>query len=213
MNATSQNLLNNYQRLRSRYEAGQLSQQAFYAEIQKMQTQDEEGVWWAVEPGSGSLMRYQGNNWVPVQTAADFGESSGVPAQPSPQQPSSRRQKVMPFIGLILSASCGGIWALYTTLRVGQGEPVDCMTPIIMVLLPLGLWLLSKPIDQVLGPVFAVRDNFPKPILIGAAFALPFVLGVICSSFSTAGYGAMRWTAILSILGAYLLTRKRQVIS
>ncbi|MBN1264132.1 MAG: hypothetical protein JXA25_01470 [Anaerolineales bacterium] len=133
------------------------------------------------------------------------------PGSPSPSREPSTVQKIMPFLGIILSAACGGLWSLYTMLRIGESEPVDCLTPIVMVMFPVGLWIFSKQIDQLLDPVFAVRDKYPRPIMIGAALALPLMLGIVCSSVRTAGYGAMRWTAILSIIGAYLLTRKRQV--
>jgi len=137
-----------------------------------------------------------------------------APANPDqpPQEPQpSAMQKILPFLGIILSVTCGGLWALYTTLRIGQSEPVDCLTPIFMVMLPGSLWIFSKQIDRLLDPVFEIRDRFPRPILVGAALALPVMLGLVCASIRTAGYGAMRWTAVISILGAYLLTRKRQV--
>jgi len=96
-------------------------------------------------------------------------------------------------------------------LRIGENEPVDLLTPFIMVVLPLVFWFFSKSIDRTMDSFYARRDQLPRPLLIGAALALPFVLAVFLSSFSSAGYGAMRWTAFLSISGAYLLTRKRQV--
>ena len=133
-----------------------------------------------------------------------------VSGSPVPQGPSSL-QKIIPFLGIIASVICGGLWALYTTLRIGQNEPVDCLTPIIMVMFPAGLWIFSQQLDRILDPLFVIRDTLPRPLLVGAAFALPLVLGVICGSITRAGYGAMRWTVVISILGAYVLTRKRQV--
>ena len=203
MNSNPHNLLNQYKYIRTLYDGGQITREKFFADVHQLQTQDEQGVWWCVDPGSGNLMRYDGNAWVPEPAST---------VRPQTRQASSTREKIMPFIGLILSVSCGGLWALYTTLRIGENEPVDCTTPLIMVLIPLGLGFFSKPIDQILNPLYRMRDNFPRPLLIGAAFALPFVLGIVCSSFSSSGYGAIRWTAIISILGAYILTRKQQVI-
>jgi hypothetical protein len=112
---------------------------------------------------------------------------------------------------LILSTSCGVVWTLYTFLRIGQGEQADCLTPFILGGLPIALWFFRKPIDAFLRPFEPVRSNLPRPMLMGIAFAIPVVLGVLFSSVTSYGYGAMRLSAIISILAAYVLTRRPEM--
>ena len=82
------------------------------------------------------------------------------------------------------------------------------MTPFILGGLPIGLWIFRKPIGVLLRPLEPIRRTIPRPVLLGAAFAVPVVLGVLFSSVTSYGYGAMRLSAIISILAAYVLSRK-----
>jgi hypothetical protein len=85
------------------------------------------------------------------------------------------------------------------------------MTVFILGGLPISLWIFRKQLGVLLRPLEPIRSNFPRPILLGIAFAIPVVLGVIFSSITSSGYGAMRLSAIISILSAFVLTRKPEV--
>ena len=68
-----------YHDLRARSDAGQLSQQQFIVEIQKLRWQDSHKVWWTIDP-AGALLRYDGQRWVADQPAA-------CPPSPPPTVP------------------------------------------------------------------------------------------------------------------------------
>lgn len=197
-----------YKELRSQYDDGKLSPDNFLAEVQQLRTQDSSGTWWTVDSKDGSFLRYDGSQWVPAQPPKP--PKKPVASKSTfklPKLPSNLRP-LLPFAGLIFSTSCGVIWTLYTYIRVGQGEQADCMTPFILGGLPIALWIFRKPIGVFLRPLEPIRSTIPRPVLLGAAFAVPVVLGVLFSTISTIGYGAMRFSAVISILTAYVLTRK-----
>jgi hypothetical protein len=197
-----------YKQLRSQYDDGKLSPDHFLAEVRQLRTQDSSGTWWAVNPKDGSFLRYDGSNWV-LAKPLKAPRASTPPELPFklPELSSSLRP-LLPFAGLILSTSCGVLWTLYTFIRVGQGEPADCMTPFILGGLPIALWVFRKPIGVYLRPLEPIRRTIPRPVLLGAAFAVPVVLGVLLSTITSYGYGAMRLSAFISILVAYVLSRR-----
>lgn len=200
-----------YQQLRSQFDTGNISNDQFTAEVQKLRTQDPTGTWWAINPEDGSFLRYDGSQWIsPEGTASRAGSASAKSGSSSPRLREILRP-LMPIAGLVLSTSCGVIWSLYSMLRMGQGEKADFMTPFILGGLPIALWVFRKPIGVFLQPLQPILGPIPRPILLGAAFMVPIVLGVVLGSLTSSGYGAMRFSAIISILGAYVLTRRPQV--
>jgi hypothetical protein len=203
-----EDLKKRYKQLRSQYDRGEITPDQFLAEVQQLRTQDSTGTWWTINSQDGSFLRYDGSQWVPAKPPKIPRErASSKSSFKLPDLPSSLRP-LLPFAGLILSTSCGVLWTLYTFLRVGQGEAADCMTPFILGGLPIALWIFRKPIGVLLRPLEPIRSTIPRPVLLGAAFAVPVVLGVLLSSLTYSGYGAMRLSAIISILAAYVLTRK-----
>jgi len=203
-----------YHQLVAQRNAGRLSPQQFNQMVAQLRAQDHTGAWWTIHPQTGGFLRYDGRQWVsatPPGGAPPARPPTAVrAATPVPAARPSRWRALIPFGGLILSISCGVLWMLYTTLRVGQNEPVDLLTPLIMIALPLGMWFFRKPIDQLMRPFEPLRNGIPRPMRIGAAFALPIVIGLVCSSTSSYGYGAMRWTVLISMVGAYILTYKTE---
>jgi hypothetical protein len=77
--------------------------------------------------------------------------------------------------------------------------------------LPITLWVARKGIGRLLRPLEPYRSQIPRPLQFGIAFAIPIVLGLFLSTVRSSGYGAMRWTALLSIISAFILTRKPEV--
>lgn len=193
-----------YKQLRSQYDDGKLSPDHFLAEVQQLRTQDSAGTWWAINSQDGSFLRYDGSQWLPAKPPKIPREGTSFKL---PKLPSNLRS-LLPFAGLILSSSCGVLWTLYTLLRVGQGEQADFLTPFILGGLPIALWIFRKPIGVFLQPLEPIRSRIPRLMRIGAAFAVPVVVGVLLSSLTSYGYGAMRLSAIISILAAYVLTRR-----
>jgi|GEM_PF-1494660 len=120
---------------------------------------------------------------------------------------------VTPILALLPGIACGGSWFLYTLLRLNNEglAGVDLVTPMAIVGLPILLSVLRKPVDDLLRPLQPLRGSFPSAFRWGAALALPVILGLVCSSTATSGYGALNWTAILSILVSYFLIHTPQV--
>ncbi len=210
---TFDELRRRYQQLLKQYEAGIFTPAQFMAEVQQLRTQDSTGTWWAINAEDGSFLRYDGSQWVaakpptPIPKAAKGKSTFKLPELPSNLRP------LFPIAGLILSTSCGVLWTLYSFIRVGQGEKADCMTVFILGGLPIALWIFRKQLGVLLRPLEPIRSTFPRPILMGVAFAIPVVLGVFFSSVTSYGYGAMRFSAIISILSAFVLTRRPEVQS
>ena len=203
-----EDLKKRYKQLRSQYDRGEITPDQFLAEVQQLRTQDSTGTWWTINSQDGSFVRYDGSQWVPAKPPKIPRERASSKSSFKLPELQSNLRPLLPFAGLILSTSCGVLWTLYTLLRVGQGEAADCITPFILGGLPISLWIFRKPIVVLLRPLEPIRSTIPRPVLLGAAFAVPVVLGVLLSSLTYSGYGAMRLSAIISILVAYVLTRK-----
>lgn len=196
-----------YQRLVSQFRAGVLSESQYQRALQALRWQDQSGTWWSIRPSDGAFLRYDGHAWVPM-------DPRSPPSAPPPQKsekaavgrPQSPLRALVPFAGLIVSSSCGLLWGLYTMLRLGQGEPADLLTPLLAIGLTFALWIFQRPLGILMAPVSSALRPLPRPLLIGAAMALPVLTGLFCASLTSYGYGAMRWTVVISMLGAYVLT-------
>lgn len=209
-----------YADLERRRNRGQIEQGEFVAQCHKLQAQDQDGVWWAIDPQTGSYLRYDGARWTPgtpLPTRAPppttkprpRGEIAGAKAEG--EGGSKGRRLLVPIAGVVVSSSCGLLWTLYSLLRIGQGESPDFLTFFIMAGLPITLWVARKGVNRLLRPLEQYRRLLPRPLLFGIAFAIPIVLGLFLSTIRSSGYGAMRWTALLSIISAFFLTRKPEV--
>lgn len=86
-----------YQQLRAMRDAGQLHPQQFMVEVQKLRWQDRQGIWWMIDP-NGTLLRYDGQRWFPVQlpqASAPPGPTP-PPMMPPPVRPAPSPQSVPP---------------------------------------------------------------------------------------------------------------------
>ena len=202
-----------YQKLTEQFRAGALSRAQYVSALQALRWQDESGSWWSLRPSDGAFLRYNGVAWVeavpPLEPNADAPSAElpgGTEQEGSPAGTKSPLRALVPFAGLIVASSCSVLWGLYTLLRLGQGEPADLLTPVLVMGLTLALWVFQRPLGALIRPVTMLLRPLPRPLLVGAALAFPVLTGLVCSSLTTYGYGAMRWTAVVSMLGAYVLT-------
>ncbi len=225
-----------YQQLCAMRNAGQLTPQQFTAELQKLRWQDSRKVWWMINP-EGVFMRFDGRRWVPVQPSPapsippQAAAQAVPPAQPSaqsqppqaftpPTQPLPKSQgtksglttmlSATPLLAILPSLLCGALWFLYTLIGVFKYEGIrgiDCVTPLIMVGLPLLFWVLKKPLDKLLLPLKPILQAFPKPLRYGIAIAVPVFLACSCSMVSTGGYLALNVATFMSIVVAAVLLR------
>ena len=198
-----------YNQLRAQYDARQISQEQFLAEARKLQVQDASGVYWAVDAGSGAMLRYDGSQWMTAQTP------TSTPT-PSPQSPGStakpNTRNLARYTILLVPLISAFIWFAYSSLSPSS-EGWDCLTPLIIAGVPAALLVFDKQLSALLQPIQPIRKIPPRIMLIGAAVALPFVLGLICSSTSSSGYGAIRASMLFSMLGAYALLHETEVKS
>jgi len=224
-----QQLYEQYGRLRAQLQSRQLSHQQFVDAVHRLQAQDQAANWWTIDPQTGQYLTYTANGWVPATPAATPAASQPTPqptAQPArqaTQAPSQVRQAPRsqpqpqrttrkpgclssPIITMLLSFGAAAVWFAYTSLSPSS-EGIDILTPLVIAGTPLALRFLQKPLDKLLGPLYKLLSALPRPLLIGAALAVPVVLGGIFTR-SVGGYGGLRRSAFVSVIMGYILTRR-----
>jgi hypothetical protein len=203
-----------YQEYYTRHTQGQLSYEQFVKEAHKLQALDPQGNWWTIDPTRGEYLIHRHGQW--VASAPPQLEPTGGPTRadlsPSPDIPRPWRGLMRyvssPLAVGLMSFGAAAFWFLYTSLRSGQ-EGFDFITPLVIGGLPLVLRVLPGSADRFLAPIFSLTDKIPRPMRTGAAFGLPMVMGLLFAATGSAGYGGLRLSVILSVLGSYALTRRR----
>jgi hypothetical protein len=196
-----------YHSLRQNLAAGRIDQQQFLAQVANLRGQDSRGTWWMVDPASGRLLCYDGQQWVapaPVDALPTRSPSNVLQPGQAQTRPGSRLALAV-SIGVPLFFAF--LWFIWSSIRAGY-EGLDCLTPLIMGGVPVLLILLHRPLDRLLCLIQPVRRRFPKPILWGVALALPVVVGLISSSLTYSGLGGMRFSMLVSMLGSFVLLRE-----
>jgi len=59
-----EDLMLRYQYLKSQRDTGQISQEQFLTEVKILQIQDQDGIWWTIDPASEALVYYNGERWI-----------------------------------------------------------------------------------------------------------------------------------------------------
>jgi hypothetical protein len=224
----------NYRQLATQHQAGQLSWEQFVARVGQLQAKDQYGVPWSIDPRDGSMLRYDGSQWLPDTPPPQSAAQRPSAASPTPGSSVASLEKVagtpkalrptmqrlharaiaMPLLALVPSMACGGLWFLYTFLGIFKSEGlqgIDFLTPIIVVGVPMVFWFYKKPLDKLLAPLDPIIGSIPTPLRFGIIFGVPMTLSCICSSVDSSGYGALRFSSLVSILIATILTRKTEV--
>jgi hypothetical protein len=78
--------------------------------------------------------------------------------------------------------------------------------------LPIGLILFQRRLDPYLQPLQPMVTRLPRAMRRGMALALPVVLGLLFSSITSSGFGALRLTLVTSTAGGYLLLHEPEVV-
>jgi hypothetical protein len=65
-------------------------------------------------------------------------------------------------------------WYVYSTVRADIEGGADWKTPLLLVLLPVGIALLRRPIDWALRPIQKVRRYIPRLLILGMGIAAPY---------------------------------------
>jgi len=211
-----------YQQLRAQLDRRQISPEHFYQSVSQLRSMDEQGAWWTVDPSNGALLKYVADRWVTAGPAPAASRPSPVPTA-TPARGGSCCLTSPLMVGL-MSFGTAAVWFAYSNLNdliallTGnsdarfQREGFDLLTPLLIAGLPFSLRLLQRPLDGLLSPFLRVLNVIPRPLLTGAALSLPFVFGLVLStSQNDQGYGDLRLTTLLSVIGGYLLTRRPEV--
>jgi hypothetical protein len=103
------------------------------------------------------------------------------------------------------------VWFVWGALHPIAERGIDCLTPMIIAGGPIALLIFQEPLDRFLLPFQPFVRRFPRPLRLGASLSLPVVLGLLLSSVSSAGFGALRLTLFLSMAGAHVLLREPEV--
>lgn len=208
-NPSFENLQKQYQSLRAQLQSGALSEEQFIDGVQKLNTRDSAGDIWAIDAQSGKFIIYTEDGWV-YKNPPPVTHQEGTVTDTLIKNPGCRKTLGVLALGLpIVSAFA---WFAYSSLAPGS-EGWDCITPLIIGGLPFLLMIFQRPLDVLLRPFQGIRRMTPKLVLRGAALALPFVLGIICSQTAGTEYRGLRLTLVVSMLGAYLLLRDPEVQS
>ncbi len=215
---TLDQMLRAHRQLTADYQANRIDKAGYSAALPQLRALDAEKRWWSCTP-EGQFVWYNGSRWLPGQPVFRTGQPPEKPApalasnshatasKKSPRKKGWRRIASTPILAMLPGAVIGGVWFCYTLFQLILGEPqgVDILTPAILTGAPLLLWLLRKPLDRLLLPLQKLQSFFPFVIRLGIVLALPMLLGCGCSSFSTSGYSALHFTALISTLFGYFL--------
>jgi len=216
---TLNQMMQAYQQLTNDFNTRKIDKTTYSAALVRLRAIDEEKRWWSCTP-EGGFVWYDGTRWLPGQPPM-VSPPKGNPSQPSIQvapqtnSPSKgwRKLTTTPFLAILPGVVVGGLWFLFTLLRLilGGTGGVDILTPVILSGVPLLLWLLRKPLDKLLLPLQKFHKSFPYAIRLGMALTVPMLLGCGCSTIITSGYTAMHFTALISTLFGYFLLRSPKV--
>jgi hypothetical protein len=216
---TLNQMMQAYQQLTNDFNTRKIDKTTYSAALVRLRAIDEEKRWWSCTP-EGGFVWYDGTRWLPGQPPM-VSPPKGNPSQPSIQvapqtnSPSKgwRKLTTTPFLAILPGAVVGGLWFLFTLLRLilGGTGGVDILTPVILSGVPLLIWLLRKPLDKLLLPLQKFHKSFPYAIRLGMALTVPMLLGCGCSTIITSGYTAMHFTALISTLFGYFLLRSPKV--
>jgi len=217
-----QQLYNEYGRLRARLQSRHLSNDQFVAAVRQLQAQDQAGNWWTIDPQTSQYLTYTSGEWVVATPSAQQPVAQQQPAQPTPQviqatqaQRSPQPQRTAarkpgclasPVVTLLLSVGTALIWFAYSSLSPSS-EGTDLLTPLVIAGMPLAMRLLQKPLDKLLAPIYKILNALPRPLLVGAALAVPVVIAVLFTR-ANGGYQGIRRSAFISVLFGYVLTRR-----
>ena len=216
---TISQMMQAHQQLTADFQAKRMDKAIYSSALTRLMAIDAEKRWWSCTLQDGFVW-YDGSRWIPGQPVVS--PPSVSPSQTPVQAayipalnnnpPLKGRRKITssPFLAVLPGAVIGGLWFLYTFLRMVLGGTggVDILTPAILTGLPLLLWLLRIPLDKILFPLQKFLGSFPFALRLIIALAVPMLFGYGFSAISTTSNSAMFLTALISTLFGYFLLHK-----
>lgn len=110
--------------------------------------------------------------------------------------------------------SCVDPW-IYPKIFTASREPLDIITPFLIMGMPLLFVWFREPIDAVLRPFQPIRQVIPRPILIGMGLLTPFAMAYILYNLGPytpfpglfTMFPYMRISCVVSTLVSYVILR------
>ena len=200
-----------YRQLEAEYLAGRLDAGLFQTELDGMVVQDGLGTWWQIVYG-GNWYYWNGAIWtpgvpgMPKVLAGDksTGVLTGVARQLAPL--AGHSEKWWNLVSIVGGGMGGALWYVYSSLD--RGASADPVTSWIMLLFPVCLIFLRRPIDRMIAPFLPLRRLIPRLVLIGAGIASPFfIASFLYNQLNISNYPLVRWSVFLGSLTSYLIIR------
>ena len=100
----------------------------------------------------------------------------------------------------------GGLWYWYSSLD--KSVKPDYITAVLMLLVPIALALLRRPIDRWLAPLIHLRRKLPRLVIVGIGIAAPFfVASFLYNGMNISEFPLIRLSVVLGPLASYLIIR------
>ncbi|MBN1246067.1 MAG: hypothetical protein JXC32_00320 [Anaerolineae bacterium] len=223
-------LYQSYMQLRGQLQQQVITYQQFVDSVRQLQAQDVAGQWWMIDPQTGRYLTYTGNGWVEATPAASqpAAQATQGPARPTPAAQPSQPQAATPsqpvttpsskakrrlgcfastIMTAVMSVGAGFLWYAYTSLSPSS-EGEDLTTPLLIAGTPLLTRLVGGLLGKLMNPLYRLLNILPRPLLVGAAFAVPLVAGGILADTYGSGYEVLRRSVVVSVVLGYILTRR-----
>lgn len=186
-----------YAQLRQQRDYGQLPDAQFRQMVAQLMVVDAQGAYWQPDPDTGQWLTYNGAAWVAPGAAAP-------PAAAPQEQKSSWGQTVWDILSVVGSVALSAVWYWYS----GMAETApDRKTCIAMIVIPIALIVLRKPIDAALRPLEPFRSKIPPMVLAGCGVAIPFLVANYLYSRGESQFPFMFKSYVYSTLLSYIVLR------
>lgn len=193
-----------YAAYRAQMEAGQISPADFEAAVAQLKVQDPSGVWWQMGPG-GEWLTWNGAEWV-TQAAPAAQPAAAAASAPGWNSPGKGNQMFWDVLCVAGSCVMAYVWYWYSSLDKSLNQP-DTKSAVTMVVMPILLIVLRKPLDRLLAPLQKFRQSIPPMVLVGVGIAIPFLVTNYLYSRGVSNYPLMFRTYVISTLLSYVVLR------
>jgi hypothetical protein len=212
--------------LRGQRDAGQLAEAAFRQRVADLVVIDANGVCWQLDPDAvqwqvsrraapAAAGAVRGAPTHALPRGGDAPTPARAPSRaPSRAQPATPAQPVATGTGwgqrlwdvfsVVGSTAMSAVWYWYSSLADTRGDIKTCSA---MIILPVALILLRKPLESLLRPLEPVRSKIPPMVLAGCGVAIPFLVANYLYSTGQTQFPYMFKTYVYSTLITYVVLR------
>ena len=199
-----------YVALRQQRDTGQLPDAPFRQLVAQLLVADAQGAYWMLDAETAQWIPYQPP--VPYPPAAAPTPYVASPAYPpsayaAPVQQPGRgfSQGKWDVISLVGNALLAAGWYLYSGMAETKPDYLTCGS---MLVLPILLIVLRKPLDGVLQAIQPIRSKIPSMVLAGCCVAVPYLISNYLYTFGVRQFSFMFGSYVLSTIVSFLLMRQ-----